>query len=116
MLDKLGDKARVLHIIDAVEEIKKYTEEVKFKEFEQHSMIQDACIRQLSIIGEACNRLSDELKDDNMDIEWRQIIGLRNIVIHQYFGVDIYIIWEVIQDYLPILQQRMREILTRFEE
>jgi uncharacterized protein with HEPN domain len=70
MPDKLGDKARVLHILDAIEEIFTYTTNVEFNEFKHHSMMKDACIRQLGIIGEACNRISDERKKAFSDIPW----------------------------------------------
>jgi len=75
-----------------------------FEDYESNSMMKDACVRQLGIIGEACNRVSEEVKDANQEIEWRQIIGLRNIVIHQYFGVDDQLIWDVIQHNLPDLK------------
>lgn len=111
MLDKLGDRARLLHIKDSVEKINEYVEGVDFESFEKSSLIKDACIRQLSIIGEACNRISSEVKASNVEIEWKLIIGLRNIVIHQYFGVDDRVIWDIIQESLPSLKSSVQIIL-----
>lgn len=116
MPDKLGDRARLLHIIDSIEKIDSYVLESKFEDFEGNSMMKDACIRQLGIIGEASNRISEEIKDSNEEIEWRQIIGLRNIVIHQYFGVDDQVIWDIIQHNLPDLKSRVKRILKSLEE
>ncbi len=97
MSGKLGDLARLLHIIDSIEEIKQYTLDAIFKDFEDQSMMKNACIRQLEIIGEACNRISEETRKNYSQIDWSQIIGLRNILIHQYFGVDDKVIWDIIK-------------------
>ena len=73
MPDKFGDKARLQHILDAINEINSFVGKVNFKTFEQNSMLKSACIYQLGIIGEATNHLSDELKDENETIPWREI-------------------------------------------
>lgn len=112
MPDKLGDKARLLHIIDSIEKIESYTLKTKYDDFKNNSMMKDACIRQLGIIGEASNRISKEIQEANAKIEWRQIIGLRNIVIHQYFGIDDQVIWGIIQENLPDLKLKAKEILN----
>jgi len=112
MPDKLGDKVRLQHIIDSISKIETYVLAATFQDYESNSMMKDACVRQLGIIGEACNRISEEVKDANQEIEWRQIIGLRNIVIHQYFGVDDQLIWDVIQHNLPDLKQVAEKILS----
>ncbi len=116
MPDKLGDRARLMHIIDSIEKIESYVEDSEYEDFEDNSMMKDACIRQLGIIGEASNRISDEIKNVNQEIEWRQIIGLRNIVIHQYFGVDNQVIWDIIQYNLPNLKSNTIRILNSIRE
>jgi len=115
MPDRLGDKVRLLHIKDSIKKIEDYVNGVRFDEFESNSMMTDACIRQLSVIGEACNRLSDELKTSKPEIDWRKIVRLRNIVIHQYFGVDHEIIWDVIQHNLSELKNCVETILEDLE-
>ena len=114
MPDKLGDIVRVQHVLDAIIEIEKYIENADFDMFSNNSMMQSACIRQLGIIGEACNRISDDIKTKNNSIEWRQIIALRNFVIHQYFGVDIRIIWDVVIVELPVIKKEIKQILDSF--
>ncbi|SFF04912.1 HepT-like ribonuclease domain-containing protein [Thermoflexibacter ruber] len=88
MSDRLGDKVRLQHIADAIIEIRNYTQGVSSKDFVSNSMMKNACIRQLEVIGEASSRISDELKNEYIEVAWRQIIGLRNLLIHEYFGVD----------------------------
>ena len=109
--NKLGNKVRLQHIAKALGEIGEYTKGIDFDAFKQNSIINQACIRQLEIIGEACNRLTDELKNSYPNIAWRQIIALRNLLIHQYFGVDLEIIWEVIKNDLPLFSQNINSIL-----
>lgn len=64
-------------------------------------MMQDAIIRNLEIIGEAVSKLSDEIKNSNIDIPWRKISGLRNRLIHGYVSVDLDIVWNTVEDILP---------------
>jgi len=116
MPDRLGDKNRVLHVLDAISAIQAYTQNIDLEEFKKNSMMQDACIRQLGVIGEACNRISDEVIDANQDVAWRQIIGLRNVVIHEYFGVDNQVVWNVIQHELSNLKEQMERIRLQLEE
>ncbi|MEM9527845.1 MAG: DUF86 domain-containing protein [Bacteroidota bacterium] len=111
MPDKFGDKARLLHVLDAIQAINGYTKELNFEDFSNNSMVCDACLRQLSIIGEATNRISEEITKKFPGISWRQIIGLRNIVIHQYFGVDKQVIWNVIKVNLPDLRVKVEQVL-----
>lgn len=81
MKNNIGDEARLKHILDAISEIESYTRGIAFEEFAQNSMMKFATIKQLEIIGEAANRISDELKGKYSEIEWRKIVGLRNILI-----------------------------------
>ena len=116
MPDKFGDKVRLLHVLDSIINITKYIGEIEYEEFAKNSMLVDACIRQLGIIGEACNRISEEVKTNYDEVQWRQIIGLRNFVIHEYFGVDDKIIWDVITEHLPTLNTQTKEILADLNE
>ena len=82
MPSNLKDLIRLQHILDAIEEIEKYTLDVSFSHFEQNSMMLHASVRQLEIIGEASNHLSNEIIATYQTVEWKQIIGFRNILIH----------------------------------
>lgn len=115
MQDSLGDKVRLLHIVDAINEIESYIQGVDFDSFVKNSMMFNASLRQLEVIGEASNRLSDKLLNDNSTIPWARIIGLRNLVIHEYFGIDDLTIWNVITINLPDLKNAVLVLLDDME-
>ena len=70
-----------------------------------------ACIKQMEIIGEASNHISEELKSKFTDIKWAQIIGMRNVFAHEYFGIDSSIVWEIIKNDIPELKAKVKNIL-----
>ena len=74
-----------------------------------------ACIKQMEIIGEAGNHVSDEIKAKFSNIEWSQIIGMRNVFVHEYFGVDPNLVWEIIKVDLPGLKEKVIKILNSIE-
>ena len=115
MRSKLGDKVRLQHIIDAIQEIESYIGDADFDTFLQNSMMRFACIKQMEIIGEASNYVSDDVKAEFTEIEWGQIVGMRNVFVHEYFGVDVYIAWEIIKGDIPILKDRITEILQSLD-
>lgn len=115
MRGKLGDKARLQHIYDAIEEIESYLINTVFSDFIENSMMRFACIKQMEIIGEASNHISDEIKSNFSQIEWNQIVGMRNVFVHEYFGIDESIVWEIIKNDLPELKVRVREILSTID-
>ena len=112
MRGKLGDKVRLQHILDAILEIETYVNTSEYPNFIENSMMRFASIKQLEIIGEASNHLSDEIKEAFSDIEWAQIVGMRNIFVHEYFGVDSNIVWEIIKTDLPNLKERITAIIN----
>jgi uncharacterized protein with HEPN domain len=113
MKNNLGDRARLLHILEAISEIEKYIHQISFDEFSRNTMIHSASIRQLEIIGEAANRITDDLRNTNDSIDWRDIIGLRNILIHDYFGVDLLVVWEIIKNDMPKLKMAVQSVLKQ---
>jgi len=82
-----------------------------YKAFEADRKTQDAVIRNLEIIGEAARTVPDEVRDKAAEIEWYKIIALRNILIHEYFGVNLKIIWDVIQNKLDAVESTCRRLL-----
>jgi len=115
MKGKIGDKQRLLHIAESISEIEQYITSVSFEHFLQHSMMRFATIKQLEIIGEAANYISEETKARFTEIQWRQIIGLRHILVHEYFGVDSNLVWQIIANDLPDLKQKVQEVLASIE-
>ena len=113
MRSELGDEIRLKHILDAVSEIENYLTGVDFEVFLLNSMMRFACIKQMEIIGEASNHLSEQLKVNFTEIEWNQIIGMRKVFVHEYFGIDSKIVWEIIKQDIPELKEKLRKILDR---
>ena len=115
MRGKLGDHVRLKHILDAILEIESYIVKADFSEFLNNSMMRFACIKQMEIIGEASNHISDEAKLKFSSVEWSQIIGMRNVFVHEYFGVDSSLVWEIIRNDIPDLKSKIVEILATME-
>lgn len=97
-------------IIEAIERIRDYTTGISFETFFNDLKTVDAVNRNLAIIGEAANRIPEEIKDKYPNIEWYGIIGLRNILIHDYFRVDLEIIWDIIENKLSLLDKQVKEM------
>ncbi|MFA4852754.1 MAG: DUF86 domain-containing protein [Bacteroidales bacterium] len=111
MRNKLGDTVRLQHILDAILEIESYLINADFSNFMQNSMMRFACIKQMEIIGEASNHLADETKEKFSSIEWGQIIGMRNVFVHEYFGIDTILVWEIIKNDLPDLKAKIIDLI-----
>jgi len=112
MKGEAGDKQRLLHILEAISEIESYIANSSFETFLENSMMRFASIKQIEIIGEAANYISEETKIKFNKTEWRQLIGMRNILIHEYFGVDNHLIWQVITDDIPELRIQIENIIA----
>ena len=81
-----------------------------FEAFTQDEKTIDAVVRNMEVIGEAANRLPDEFKERHSDIEWYKVVGLRNRIVHEYFGIDLEIIWQILQRDLPSLQSSVQSL------
>lgn len=112
------DRAFIKHILEAAESIEKYTKGMDKEEFmsEQNKMARDAVVREFEIIGEATKRLSEKVKELNPDLPWRDIAGMRNKLVHEYFGVDMAVVWETIKSDLPILKKVAQRVLDSLVE
>ena len=104
-------KAYLRDIFGAIGKIERYTENMNLEDFSNNELIQDGVIRNLEIIGEVVKNLPDDIKKNYPEVEWRKIAGLRDILIHAYFGVDLEIIWDIVKNKVPELKEMVREIL-----
>jgi uncharacterized protein with HEPN domain len=112
MKDKIGDKQRLGHIQDAITEIESYIASADLPVFLSNSMMRFASIKQIEIIGEAANYITEETKQQFSDVQWQQITGMRNILVHEYFGVDANLVWQVIINDIPALKSAIEKIYT----
>ena len=106
------DRVYLQHIHDAIGRILSYTAGDR-DAFLANPQAQDAVIRNLEIIGEAVKHLSPELRQQHPDIPWKQIAGMRDEMIHEYFGVDVHIVWKVVERHLPTLRQTIESLLRQ---
>lgn len=98
-------------ILECIEKIKKYTKDISLEEFSKDDKTIDAVVRNFEIIGEATRQLPQKVKNKYSDIEWKSIIDFRNVIIHEYFGIDLEIMWNIIETKLPPLEEKIRRIL-----
>jgi uncharacterized protein with HEPN domain len=116
MKGKIGDKQRLVHILESIEELESYTSGSTLDTFLQNSMMKFASVKQIEIIGEAAKHISDETKEKFSEIQWRQITGLRHGLVHEYFGIDSRLIWQIIVDDIPLLKIKIKEVQLSISE
>ncbi|MCO1601372.1 HepT-like ribonuclease domain-containing protein [Desulfosporosinus nitroreducens] len=104
------DKVFLQNILECIVKIETYTNSGKQK-FMSSDLIQDAVIRNLEILGEATKRVSQGTKEKHQEIPWRQMAGLRDVLIHDYMGVSLKIVWNVVQNELPQLKTKIIDLL-----
>jgi uncharacterized protein with HEPN domain len=98
-------------ILESIDKINRYISGMDLETFSEDEKTVDAGVRNLEIIGEATRKLPDEIKIRYPDIEWVRIIGLRNIIVHDYSSINLRIIWSIVKDKLPILDEQIRKII-----
>jgi uncharacterized protein with HEPN domain len=103
-------------ILEAIQQIRTYLADQNEETFTKDRKTQDAVIRNLEIICEAAGKLPEQMQKGESEIDWRKIKGLRNILIHEYFGINLPIVWDVIQNKLGPLEAVCRRLLERASE
>lgn len=106
-------KSYLNDILDAIDRIERYTGKLSIDDFSDSNLYQDAVVRNLEIIGEAVKHIPNNLKVKYTDIEWKKIAGLIDILAHMYFGIDIEIVWDVVQNKIPELKEHVNLILLK---
>ena len=106
------ERAYLLHVLDAIDAILEYTADGRDAFFADRKT-QDAVIRNVEIIGQAVKGLSDRTRALQPDVPWRQIAGMRDKLIHEYFGVDLALVWDVVERELPALRPQVEALIER---
>jgi uncharacterized protein with HEPN domain len=97
-------------ILSSIDKIRQYTAGTTFEDFRNDEKCMDAVIRNLEVIGEAVKNLPQEVRDKHPEPEWKKMAGIRDILAHEYFGVDAEIIWDILQNKLPVLKSQIDKI------
>jgi len=104
-------KVHLEDILEAANKIRRYTFGMSREMFSADEKTLDAVIRNLEIVGEATKGVPDEIRLQHPEIDWKKIAGLRDILIHAYFGIDVEIIWDIVQTKLPVLEEQIKQML-----
>lgn len=105
------DKLYLIHINECICKIESYVDQTDREEFLASTLIQDAVLRNLQVLAESTQRLSDTFKETHRKIEWYKISGLRNILVHDYLGIDLNTVWNIIEKELPRLKHLIAKSL-----
>lgn len=108
------DRVYLHHILDAIQKIEAYVLEGRTV-FMEKSHLQDAVIRQLEIIGEATKKISPNLRSRYVQVPWKGMAGFRDVLIHDYMGIDLNVVWETTQQNIPELKAQIKLIVDQIE-
>jgi uncharacterized protein with HEPN domain len=106
------DRTYLLHIREAIEKIERYIATADFDSLSDDDMMIDAVVRELEIIGEASRNLSDSFQDKHYGIPWYKIKAMRNVLIHEYFGVNLKVVWDTCKNDMPVLKTFVEKVLN----
>lgn len=115
MREPVRDKGRLEHMMRAIDNIFEYTKDVSFDGLEKNKILCHAVIYNIQIIGEAAYKLTKEFRDSHSEVEWRDIIAMRHILVHDYYEVNMNILWNVITEELPAFKKQIGTIVTEIE-
>lgn len=110
-MSKRGDQERLADMLEAIQRARAYIVGMSYEDFMEDFKTQDATIRTLEVLGEACKEVSSDVKAQFPEIPWKRIAGQRDKLIHHYFGVNINIVWETIAFDLPSLESKIKQAL-----
>jgi uncharacterized protein with HEPN domain len=113
MSKKRRDQDYLNDIQEAIKRIIAYTENLTYDPFMEDLKTQDAVIRNLEVMGEATKNLSSPLRKKYPQIPWKDLAGIRDKLIHHYFGINYEIVWKIVEEQLPLLQPQIEEILVK---
>jgi len=111
---KKDHKIFLEHILESIEEIENNIDGMSERKFSRLTTIQDATVRRLEIIGEAVRNIPDSFRKSHTKVPWKKIAGLRDVLIHEYFGVDMELVWKIASKDIPKLKKQIENLLEKF--
>ena len=105
-----NDQVYLEHILDAIEKIENFVKDISKFEFDRNTMVQDAVIRNIEIIGEATTKITKQFTQSHSEIPWQDMAGMRDKLIHDYLDVDLDVVWKTIEVDLPLLKEKVSKI------
>jgi len=106
------DLVYLRHMLEAIEKIERYLTGTDYEAFSQNDMVVDSVVRELEIIGEAARNLSAPFIEAHPALPWRRMTAMRNVLIHQYFGVNLKVVWDTCHSNLPQLKSFVQKLLA----
>jgi uncharacterized protein with HEPN domain len=107
---------RIQDILNAIKKIERYLENLTLTQFKKNDLVIDAVVRNFEIIGEASKNIPEAIRSSCPEIPWDQMKGMRNILIHEYFGVDIKTVWHTAKQHLPLVKKQLEVFLQRTDK
>lgn len=104
-----ADRLRLLDAVEQVELISRFAQQGR-EAFFSDLLVQSAVLHRLALLGEACKGLSPALREAHPEVPWPQIIAFRNVVIHEYFGVDLELVWAIVAEHIAVLGEQLRSV------
>lgn len=114
MREPLRDKERLQHMLAAADRVIRYTSGKAFEDLKADDMMYYAVVKNIEIIGEAANLLTSEFIASHSDTPWKQVRGMRNYIVHEYFQIDDVVVWDVVTTDIPALRSQITEYLSEF--
>lgn len=111
MAEEKRDSLRIRHILEAAEHIADFTRGISEEEFMNDYEKQSAVVKQLEIIGEAASKLSTEFTKEHQEIDWSKVVGMRHKMIHDYFDIDVDIVWTTVTSDVPLLKEAIEKLI-----
>jgi uncharacterized protein with HEPN domain len=113
MREEIRDKGRLEHILDTIDKAIEFTKNVSFEEYQKNTILRFALVKCVEIVGEASYKLTNEFRAMHPEIEWRDIISMRHILVHGYYQTKDDVVWDTVQNHLPVLNEQIKTIYKK---